>query len=71
MQLTTARATIRCLERDLEKAQGDVLVLKVDIEARKELCDKLDAEKVKLNAELSEVNDMRKKVTFSSDLRHY
>ncbi|EDV40901.1 uncharacterized protein Dana_GF23686, isoform A [Drosophila ananassae] len=61
-QLTTARATIRCLERDLEKAQGDALVLKVDLEARKELCDKLDAEKVKLNAELNEVNDMRKKL---------
>ncbi|KAH8326927.1 hypothetical protein KR067_009644 [Drosophila pandora] len=62
LQLTTARATIRCLERDLEKAQGDALVLKVDLEARKELCDKLDAEKVKLNAELNEVNDMRKKL---------
>ncbi|KAH8242129.1 hypothetical protein KR026_005523 [Drosophila bipectinata] len=62
LQLTTAKATIRCLERDLEKAQGDVQVQKVDLEARKELCDKLDAEKLKLNAELNEVNDIRKKL---------
>ncbi|KAH8380322.1 hypothetical protein KR009_010009 [Drosophila setifemur] len=61
-QLTTARATARCLERDLENARDDLRVQKVDLEARRELCDKLDVEKDKLNAELNEVNEMRKKL---------
>jgi len=43
----------------------------VDLEARKELCDKLDVEKGKLNAELNEVNEIRKKVSFSSGPDQY
>ncbi|XP_041674094.1 centrosomal protein of 135 kDa isoform X3 [Drosophila eugracilis] len=62
VQLTAARASMRCLERELESARDDIRVQKVDLEARKELCDKLDVEKGKLNAELNEVNEMRKKL---------
>ncbi|XP_016994011.2 centrosomal protein of 135 kDa isoform X2 [Drosophila takahashii] len=62
VQLTAARASTRCLERELENARDDIRVQKVDLEARKELCDKLDVEKGKLNAELNEVNEMRKKL---------
>ncbi|XP_044317491.1 centrosomal protein of 135 kDa isoform X2 [Drosophila rhopaloa] len=62
VQLTAARASTRCLERELENARDDLRVQKVDLEARKELCDKLDVEKGKLNAELNEVNEIRKKL---------
>ncbi|XP_017053415.1 centrosomal protein of 135 kDa isoform X2 [Drosophila ficusphila] len=62
VQLTAARASLRCLERELENARDDLRVQKVDLEARKELCDKLDVEKSKLNAELNEVNEIRKKL---------
>lgn len=59
MQLTAARTRIRCLERDLENAREQ----KIELEVRKELCDKLDIEKEKLNAELNELNEDRKKVS--------
>ncbi|XP_065721027.2 centrosomal protein of 135 kDa isoform X1 [Drosophila suzukii] len=62
VQLTAAKASVRCLERELENARDDIRVQKVDLEARKELCDKLDVEKGKLNAELNEVNEIRKKL---------
>ncbi|XP_026833676.1 centrosomal protein of 135 kDa isoform X2 [Drosophila erecta] len=62
VQLTAARASVRCVERDLENARDEIRVQKVDLEARKELCDKLDVERSKLNAELNEVNDFRKKL---------
>ncbi|BFF96489.1 centrosomal protein of 135 kDa [Drosophila madeirensis] len=62
LQLTAARATARCLERELENVRDDLRIQKVDLEARKELCDKLDVEKAKLNAELNEVNEIRKKL---------
>ncbi|XP_052848282.1 centrosomal protein of 135 kDa isoform X2 [Drosophila gunungcola] len=62
VQLTAARTATRCLERELENARDDLRVQKVDLEARKELCDKLDVEKGKLNAELNEVNEIRKKL---------
>ncbi|XP_017112554.1 centrosomal protein of 135 kDa [Drosophila elegans] len=62
VELTAARAATRCLERELENARDDLRVQKVDLEARKELCDKLDVEKGKLNAELNEVNEIRKKL---------
>ncbi|EDW41548.1 GM25511 [Drosophila sechellia] len=62
MQLTAARASVRCLERELANARDDIRVQKVDLEARKELCDKLDVERSKLNAELNDVNEIRKKL---------
>ncbi|KRK01930.1 centrosomal protein of 135 kDa isoform X1 [Drosophila yakuba] len=62
MQLTAARASVRCVERELEDARDEIRVQKVDLEARKELCDKLDVERSKLNAELNEVHDIRKKL---------
>lgn len=62
VQLTAARASVRCLERELENARDDIRVQKVDLEARKELCDKLDVERSKLNAELNDVNEIRKKL---------
>ncbi|KMY99696.1 centrosomal protein of 135 kDa isoform X2 [Drosophila simulans] len=62
MQLTAAQASVRCLERELQNARDDIRVQKVDLEARKELCDKLDVERSKLNAELNEVNENRKKL---------
>ncbi|SPP76004.1 Hypothetical predicted protein [Drosophila guanche] len=62
LQLAAARATARCLERELENVRDDLRIQKVDLEARKELCDKLDVEKAKLNAELNEVNEIRKKL---------
>jgi len=71
VQLTAAKASVRCLERELENARDDIRVQKVDLEARKELCDKLDVEKGKLNAELNEVNEIRKKVSFSSGPDQY
>ncbi|XP_017019530.1 centrosomal protein of 135 kDa isoform X2 [Drosophila kikkawai] len=62
VQLAAERQTTRCLQRELENARDDLRVQKVNLEARQELCDKLDVEKDKLNAELSEVNEMRKKL---------
>ncbi|KAH8242312.1 hypothetical protein KR032_000347 [Drosophila birchii] len=62
VQLAAERQTTRCLQRDLENARDDLRVQKVNLEARQELCDKLDVEKEKLNAELHEVNEMRKKL---------
>ncbi|EDV97142.1 centrosomal protein of 135 kDa isoform X2 [Drosophila grimshawi] len=58
MQLTAARASMRCLERELENAREQ----KIELDVRKELCDKLDVEKEKLNAELNELNEIRKKL---------
>ncbi|XP_017862911.1 PREDICTED: centrosomal protein of 135 kDa isoform X2 [Drosophila arizonae] len=58
MQLTAARTRMRCLERDLENAREQ----KIELEVRKELCEKLDIEKEKLNAELNEINETRKKL---------
>lgn len=60
MQLTAARASMRCLERELENAREQ----KIELDVRKELCDKLDIEKDKLNAELNELNEVRRKVSF-------
>jgi len=66
MNLTAARASIRCLERELESAREQ----KIELEVHKELCDKLDVEKDKLNAELNELNEIRKKVSFSAPYRY-
>ncbi|XP_034482120.1 centrosomal protein of 135 kDa isoform X2 [Drosophila innubila] len=57
-QLTAASASIRCLERELENAREQ----KIELEVHKELCDKLDVEKDKLNAELNELNEIHKKL---------
>lgn len=59
MQLTAARASMRCLERELENAREQ----KIELDVRKELCEKLDVEKERLNAELNELNEIRKKVS--------
>lgn len=59
MQLTSMRASMRCLERELEHAREQ----KIELDVRKELCEKLDVEKDKLNAELNELNETRKKVS--------
>ncbi|XP_030078735.1 centrosomal protein of 135 kDa isoform X2 [Drosophila hydei] len=58
MQLTAARASMRCLERELENAREQ----KIELDVRKELCEKLDVEKERLNAELNELNEIRKKL---------
>ncbi|XP_017842894.2 centrosomal protein of 135 kDa isoform X1 [Drosophila busckii] len=58
MQLTATRASMRCLQRELENARDH----KIELDVRKELCDKLDVEKEKLNAELNEMNEIRKKL---------
>ncbi|KAH8261538.1 hypothetical protein KR044_010915 [Drosophila immigrans] len=58
MQLTAARASQRCLERELENAREQ----KIELDVHKELCEKLDVEKEKLNAELNELNEIRKKL---------
>lgn len=58
----TAKNT--CLEHKLEESQDEQRILKTDLTARKELCDKLDIEKDKLNAELNELNDIKRKVTY-------
>lgn len=62
LQLTTARASIQRLERELENARDQ----KIELEVHKELCDKLDVEKEKLNAELNELNEIRNKVSFTA-----
>lgn len=59
MQLTSMRASMRCLERQLEQAREQ----KIELDVRKELCNKLDVEKDKLNAELNELNEIRNKVS--------
>ncbi|XP_030385616.1 centrosomal protein of 135 kDa isoform X2 [Scaptodrosophila lebanonensis] len=61
-KLSAARSNIRCLERQLEDSHDELRLLKIDLEARKELCDKLDVQKDKLNAELGEVNTIREKL---------
>ncbi|XP_034104614.1 centrosomal protein of 135 kDa isoform X1 [Drosophila albomicans] len=58
MQLTAARASQRCLERELENAREQ----KIELDVHKELCEKLDVEKEKLNAELNELSEIRKKL---------
>ncbi|XP_068143265.1 centrosomal protein of 135 kDa isoform X2 [Drosophila tropicalis] len=67
VKLTAARATVRRLEQELENAHDDLRIQKVDLDARKELCDKLDVEKAKLNAELNDVQEIRKKLTKECD----
>lgn len=61
-QLSAANAQNTKLERQLEEAIDEQRLLKVDLAARKELCDKLDNEKDKLNAELTELNEIKRKV---------
>lgn len=61
-KLTKLTAKNACLERQLAECQDEQRILKTDLEARKELCDKLDNEKDKLNAELNELNDVKRKV---------
>ncbi|KAH8369969.1 hypothetical protein KR093_001625 [Drosophila rubida] len=63
VQLTAARASQRCLERELDKAREQ----KIELDVHKELCEKLDVEKEKLNAELNELHETRKKL--ESELR--
>lgn len=61
-KLATLTAKATCLEHKLEEALDEQHLLKTDLTARKELCDKLDIEKDKLNAELYELNDIKRKV---------
>lgn len=56
------------MEHQLEECQDEQRILKTDLTARKELCDKLDNEKDKLNAELNELNDIKRKVRFTGSL---
>lgn len=64
MQLTSMRASMRCLERELHHARDQ----KIELDVRKELCDKLDVEKQKLNAELNDLSEIRKKVSLETYL---
>lgn len=63
------------MEHQLEECQDEQRILKTDLTARKELCDKLDNEKDKLNAELNELNDIKRKVkgvyNLCSDTLHW
>lgn len=61
-QLTTLNAQNAKLERELQDVLDEQHLLKVDLAARKQLCDKLDIERDKLNAELSELNEIKRKV---------
>lgn len=63
-QIATLTAKATCLEHKLEESLDEQHLLKTDLIARKELCDKLDNEKDKLNAELFELNDIKRKVSF-------
>lgn len=62
MQIVTLTNQKNGLEKKLEIIQDDQRLLKIDLASRKELCDKLDIEKDKINAELNEINQIRKKV---------
>lgn len=53
---------VACLESELEHCQEEKDAMKADLEATKELCNKLDNEKDKLKEELLECTDIRKKV---------
>lgn len=50
------------LEKELQQAYDEQQLLTVDLEARKELCEKLDVKKDKLNAELMELGTIHRKL---------
>lgn len=56
------------LEKELEDAYDDQRLIKVDLQARKELCDKLDIQKDKLNAELMELNANHRKLERDNEI---
>ncbi|KAL5290422.1 hypothetical protein ACFFRR_010033, partial [Megaselia abdita] len=56
------------LEKELQEAYDDQKLLKVDLEARRELCDKLDIQKDKLNAELMELGGIHRKLERDNEL---
>lgn len=56
------------LEKELQDAYDDQQLLKVDLEARKELCDKLDIQKDKLNAELMELGGIHRKLERDNEI---
>lgn len=62
-KIATLTAQITCLEHKLEESLDEQQLLRTDLSARKELCDKLDIEKDKLNAELYELNDVKRKAS--------
>uniref|UniRef100_A0A1A9Z8Z3 Centrosomal protein of 135 kDa n=1 Tax=Glossina pallidipes TaxID=7398 RepID=A0A1A9Z8Z3_GLOPL len=59
-KLTSQKVQNTCLKQKLEESLDEQRLLETDLTARKELCKKLDVEKDKLNAELNELNDVRK-----------
>ncbi|KAI9587318.1 hypothetical protein GQX74_003165 [Glossina fuscipes] len=59
-KLTSQQVHNTCLKQKLEESLDEQRLLETDLTARKELCKKLDIEKDKLNAELNELNDVRK-----------
>ncbi|XP_037880211.1 centrosomal protein of 135 kDa isoform X2 [Glossina fuscipes] len=63
-KLTSQQVHNTCLKQKLEESLDEQRLLETDLTARKELCKKLDIEKDKLNAELNELNDVRKNVSF-------
>ncbi|XP_055902694.1 centrosomal protein of 135 kDa [Eupeodes corollae] len=61
-QIDTLKTQNTFLENQIEEAYDEQQLLKVDLAARKELCDKLDIQRDKLNAEVFELNKIRKKL---------
>lgn len=61
-QLESMSNEIATLQAKIEGSDENRCILKADADAVKDLCDKLDFEKEKLNAELNECMEIRQKV---------
>ena len=61
-QIAELSKQVAVLEREVEHCQEEKTTMKADLDATKELCDRLDVQKDKLNEELSELSEIRRKV---------
>lgn len=61
-QTTELSNQLTDIERELKRREEEIELQQANSKALKELCDKLDIEKVKLNEELNECTKIRRKV---------
>lgn len=61
-QISQLNIELTEVERQLKRRDEEVVAIRGDSNATKELCNKLDIEKEKLNEELNECSNIRRKV---------
>lgn len=64
LQVSNLMSQVSALETEHAQCNHDKATLRKELAANKEICNKLDIEKEKLNAEVSEYFDIRREVRF-------